>query len=154
MSRSETDILPRLGSRLSQWNSSPPISAPTRPRPRLRTVPKPSRSHVIRREASPPPIRPTTTQTTICATVGIVIIPSPAASSLPLDPRRLHDRQQPLLFLVAIGLGFIGRGRPNRGAEFGVALLHGLLGKRLHRQRVGALDHIAADAGGTDHGRP
>src|SRR5215475_4681771 len=110
MSRSETETLLRPGSRLNQRNSIPPISAPTRPSPRLRKVPKPSRSHVMRREASPPPIRPTTIQTINCATVGIVIASSLAAL-LRLDPCRLHHRQQPLLFLVAIGDGLVRRGR-------------------------------------------
>src|SRR5262249_33874452 len=104
MSRSETETLSRPGSRLSQRNSRPPINAPMRPSPRLRKVPNPSRSQVISREASPPPIRPTTIQTIICAAVGMVHLLPAAPSLLRLDPRRLHDRQQqPLVLGVATG---------------------------------------------------
>src|SRR6516162_11443103 len=76
MSRSETDTLSRPGSRLNNRKSHPPSSAPTRPRPKLRRLPKPSRSQVISREARLPPIRPTTIQTTNCETDGIIHHPS------------------------------------------------------------------------------
>ena len=58
-------------------SSRPPVSAPTRPSPRLRKVPNPC-SQTLRLQ--PAADQGTTIHTIICATVGIVIAPSPRCS--------------------------------------------------------------------------
>src|SRR5204862_4347813 len=54
---------------------------------------------------------------------SVAIASKANAALLRLDPGRLHDRQQPLFLLVAIGHRLVGRGRPDRSAEIGVTLL-------------------------------
>jgi hypothetical protein len=64
MSRSEITTASRPWKRPKGRNSSPPTTAPIRPMPRFRRMPKPLRCHVTRSPARLPPISPTMTHTT------------------------------------------------------------------------------------------